>query len=410
MQVYDPKKLGVLHFQHQMYDLENDHFEVLERDQFCNELQQYLTRLFDLGHNSVILRVLGKVGQCATDHPKQSLRENALLVVTEFISILNSQKDKEFYQVVTKILTDWLYRAREYYFGIEKIFSRIDAILRKMFSLQFWSESEALLSAVHSINCGKMVADKHFRNQVNKLHCGVADEKDIDSLIESFLNEKSPDHLVERKLLMALAPHSTEKMIEALIKSNNKVTRLTLLEMISEDVRGILPVLVEKLRDRQPWYVVRNCMIMLGAIGDPDLYPFASACLCHSDSRVHRQVLACIAALGGPEVAGRLISSFYIVNDDVKVSLIECLDDFDDPRIEEIYLSILEQRMNITLSVRDDIVLRICNSSHLRPSPRAVLVLNDIANESRYGFSEDDPVAQAVKNVLTGFENRDNLS
>jgi hypothetical protein len=360
---YDPKKLEVLHFQHQMYDLENDHFEVLERDQFCNELQQYLTRLFELGHNSIILNVLGKVGKCATNHQRYSLRERAILIVTEFTSILNSRKDKEFYQVVAAILTEWLKRVREYYIGLENVFVRIEMIIRKMLSLQFWSQAETLLSAVYKMNSDKMTADKRIRRQVNKLHCGVADEKNIDAIIESFLKEKSPAQIAERKLLQALAPHSTEKMIQALCKSTKKDSRLTLLEMILEDVTGVLPVLMEKLKDRQPWYVVRNCLILLGAIGDPDLYPFASAFLCHPDCRVQRQVIACIVALGGAEVTERLVASFHVVDDVVKVSLIEFLDDLDDPKIEGIYLRILEHSKELPYPVREDLVCRICNST-----------------------------------------------
>ena len=410
MKGYDPKKLEVLHFQHQMYDLGNDHFEVLVSDQFCNQLQQYLNRLFELGHNRIILNVLGKVGQCATSHEICNLRERAILIVTEFTSILNSQKDKEFYQVVAAILTGWLKRVEDYYIGLESIFVRVEVIIRKMLSLQFWSQAEILLSAVHKMNCDRMTADRRIRTEVNKLHCGVADEQSIDTIIESFLKEKSPAQIAERKLLLALAPHSTGKMIQALCKSTKKDSRLTLLEMILEDMTGVLPILMEKLKDRQPWYVVRNCLILLGAIGDPDLYPYASAFLCHPDRRVQRQVIACIVALGGEEVAERFIAAFHLVSDDVKVSLIECLDDFDDSKIEGIYLCILEQRKEMSFSVREDLVCRISNSTRVHHLPRVVCLLKDIVNESRYRFADNDPVVEAVKNALIRFEQCDNLS
>ncbi|TKB05984.1 HEAT repeat domain-containing protein [Desulforhopalus sp. IMCC35007] len=410
MKNYDPKKLEVLHFQHRMYDLGNGYFEVLASDQFCNELQQYLIRLFDLGHNHIILNVLGKVGQCAANHERYNLRERAILVVTEFASILDSQKDKEFYQAVAVILTEWLKRVEEYYIGLENVFVRVEAIIRKMLSLQFWSQAETLLSAVHKKNYERMTTDKRIRTQVNKLHCGVADEKNIDAIIESFLKEKSPAQIAERKLLLALAPHSTGKMIQALCKSTKKDSRLTLLEMILEDMSGVLPILMEKLKDRQPWYVVRNCLILLGAIGDPDLYPYASAFLCHPDHRVQRQVITCIVALGGEEVTERFIAAFHLVNDDVKVSLIECLDDFDDAKIEGIYLCILEQRKELPLSVREDLVCRISNSTRVHHLPRVVCLLKDIVNESRYRFVDNDPVVEAVNNVLIRLENCDNLS
>jgi hypothetical protein len=94
---------------------------------------------------------------CHEPH-RYSLRERAILIVTEFTSILNSRKDKEFYQVVAAILTEWLKRVREYYVGLENVFVRIEMIIRKMLSLQFWSQAETLLSAVYKMNSDRLSA------------------------------------------------------------------------------------------------------------------------------------------------------------------------------------------------------------------------------------------------------------
>ena len=408
MQVYNYDKLNVLHFQHQIYDLENGHFEVLAKGEFCRDLLQYLKRLFDLGHNNIIANILEKIGTCVVEHHNHVIKTKALGIIADFTCLLGGQKDKDLYRIVASILTRWLRREKEYHASYEKIFAQIKAMVIKMFSLRLWSQSEPLIAVSRDIASGSVPKDKLLQKHTSKLHRDVAEKKIIYSLIQVFLESKEPNRTVTGDLLKGLAPYSSEAMILGLFKCNRKDLRLTLLEMIQGESEGVLPILIKKLKDKQPWYVVRNSMILLGSLKDSDLYSFARPFLCHPESRVQCDVVNCIVALGGKDVSERLIAAFLVINDDVKKQLINLLEPLEDPNVGALFLDILEQRMTYSSKVREDLIQTICSSRHLQVSERVVKVLRDIVKESEYLSVDVDPSLEAARKLLQKFEDSDN--
>lgn len=103
MQDCNLDKLNILYFQHTLYDLEKNHFEVLQSDEFCRDLQKYLKRLFEQGHENIITHILEKLGTCI-DHENCVLRAKALGVVTEFSKLLQLQRDKDFFHSIVLLL------------------------------------------------------------------------------------------------------------------------------------------------------------------------------------------------------------------------------------------------------------------------------------------------------------------
>ncbi|BHH82712.1 HEAT repeat domain-containing protein [Desulforhopalus sp. 52FAK] len=400
MRVHNAETFNVLLFQHNIYDLEQGYFEVLENGDFCAELQQYLVQLFTLGRKDIINNVLIKVGHCVTDDTRPKLQVKALRVITEFSSVLDGLKDKELFSLVCNILTSWLKRQRHLQSTHVKLFGQVEVIIKKMFSLHLWRQTEPLISVSKQITTGVQPVDNLLKKEVSKLHRTIADQKAITLLVNSFLESKDHEDAVVGDLLQALTPHSSEAMIHGLFKCNKKNKRLALLEMISLHREGVLPVLIRKLKDRQPWYVVRNSMILLGSTGDADLYHFARPFLNHPDPRVQREVVLCIFNLGGELVADRLIASFPRLNDRVKPVIIEKLSILDDYNIEAMFLDVLEQRGCFKSTVREELIEKICSSDKLTCSERAITVLREIVEERESLASVSEPSFEYAKGLL----------
>ena len=405
MQMYDNEKLNILHFQHCLYDLGNGYFMVLEKRGFYSDLQNYLKRLFELGHKRIICNILARVGKCAVEHENHRLRLRALGLIIDFSNLLRTQRDQDLFRTVAIILAKWLSEEREFHPGYEKVFVQLRTIIIRMFSLQLWNQCIPLLAASRDIICGTVPADIHFKNRVNKLHKDVADQKTIDFLVQSFLPSHVSRQVETCDILKAFAPYSAEAMIHSLFKCNKKEKRLALLETIMQEPEGILPILVEKLKDKQPWYVVRNSMILLGGLKDADLYSFAHPFLCHPDSRVQCEVLNCTRALGGEYMSDRLMTAFSIINDDVKGHLIGLLGSLKDPKIATMFVSMLEQRMSFSAKLREQLVLAVCCSGQLHSSKRAVNVLKDIVNEGEQLSVDCEPTREVAGKLLKKFKN-----
>lgn len=381
MQVHNAETFNVLLFQHNIYDLELGYFEVLEKGDFCKDLQQYLKQLFKIGRKDIINNVLIQIGHCITDDKRSNLRVKALWVVTEFSCLLDGLKDKELFSLVSNILTGWLRRERRLQSTHVTLLNQIEVIVKKMFSLHLWSQAEPLVSVSRRIVAGVQPVDNLLKKEVTKLHSTIADQKAITLLVHSFLESKTHEDAVVGDLLQAMIPHSSDAMIQGLFKCSKKNKRLALLEMISQHREGVLPILIQKLKDRQPWYVVRNSMILLGSIGDADLYHFARPFLNHPDSRVQREVILCIVNLGGDQVADRLIVAFPRLNDQVKPTIVEKLSILNDFNIEAMFLDVLEQRVCFESTVREELIEKICSSGKINYSDRAITVLQNILME-----------------------------
>ena len=199
-------------------------------------------------------------------------------------------------------------------------------------------------------------------------------------------------------------------MIHALYKCSNKEKRFKFLNMILVERDGVLPVLVEKLKDKQPWYVVRNSMILLGNLQDPDLYSFARPFLCHPDSRVQLEVLHCISTLGGDNVSKRLIRSFSIINDDLKEQLIDLLVPLNNPAIGVLFIDILKQKISVPVAVRQRLIITLCTSGQSHLSPRGIALLREIVMGGEYVSTGSDPALDAARKLIENADDIDNLS
>lgn len=410
IQFYNEDKLNVLHFQHNIYDLGKGYYEVLEREEFCQNLKQYIKRLFELGHSEIIFNILAKVGTCSIEHDNRHIRVKALGIVAYFSTLLNKKRDQDSFQAVVVILTKWLSKEREYHVSYEKIFIQIKAVVTKMFSLRLWGPSQPLVVVSRDIISGNIPTVTSFQRQVSKLHRDIADPQIINSLVMSCLESKESIQPATSSLLKALVPYSSESMIHGLFKCTGREKRLELINMIVAETDGVLPILVEKLKDKQPWYIVRNSMILLGNLEDPDLFSIARPFLSHPDSRVQSETINCIATLGGDNVAERLIASFTIINDAVKGQLINLLVPLHDPTIEIFFTDILEQRIPVPTIVREQLIVAICSNGLFHVSNRSITVLRDMAMTSEYVSVGFDPALDAARKLINKFDDIDNLS
>jgi hypothetical protein len=87
------------------------------------------------------------------------------------------------------------------------------------------------------------------------------------------------------------------------------------------DVLGKLdyavPVLVRKLADDR-WYIVRNAVELLGALGDATVEPHVAEALGHPDERVRRAAALSLAKLGTPSAQRDLYHAMRKVSDPVR--------------------------------------------------------------------------------------------
>jgi hypothetical protein len=117
--------------------------------------------------------------------------------------------------------------------------------------------------------------------------------------VERLLSEESPDFESTSQVLERMGMDAAKPLLDALEKAESLGTRRWLLTRLSDLGPELGPLLVERLTDT-PWFVQRNMLVLLGAIGawPKGFSPVAHTR--HEDSRVRRAALKLM--LGRPEL------------------------------------------------------------------------------------------------------------
>lgn len=94
-------------------------------------------------------------------------------------------------------------------------------------------------------------------------------------------------------------------LCDALAATNDRFARHTFLDTLVALGDRAMPV-VEQMAQDTKWFVVRNAVAILGAIGDARAVELITTTLAHTDSRVRREAILALARVGG-EDAGMLV-------------------------------------------------------------------------------------------------------
>lgn len=138
--------------------------------------------------------------------------------------------------------------------------------------------------------------------------------------ISQIVNERELSDLTFLKeYLLSLNWNSVTPIIHMLGDLKNFVARRMACEVLAEKAKDHVDLLREGLTD-QRWYVVRNVVSIIGAIGAEEGVKFLKQIARHRDLRVRKEIVSALFKIPGPE-AGSLLTSF-LKDEDKKVRIL----------------------------------------------------------------------------------------
>jgi hypothetical protein len=99
--------------------------------------------------------------------------------------------------------------------------------------------------------------------------------------------------------LEELGASCVEPLLAALAGEEDWEIRRRLVAFLASRGRAAVPALLRRMADRS-WYVVRNIVLILGEIADPQTIPAVAAALEHAEPRVRREAATALGRIGGP--------------------------------------------------------------------------------------------------------------
>jgi len=150
------------------------------------------------------------------------------------------------------------------------------------------------------------------QNEINSLFNRLATEELLNILINTFEFAEENNQQIAGRILYALGVRAVRPLIEVLRRAEKMRVRknaLTLLQAVGKE--SLSDIVSELQRPQNPWYLIRNLVLLLGELGDKEVCNFLTPTLAHPDVRVRRETVKALAKIGGEKAVSLLISCLY---------------------------------------------------------------------------------------------------
>ncbi len=397
-------KRVLLRFQRGVVDLENNRFEILKNSEFVEKLLEYLYTIYQKGPEENIVKVLEKLGLCACSADME-LRERAIFILSIFTEKVSQEKNSpEFLESISRLLVNWLQIETEYLSGFQFICLQLQTLLQKMLRMGLWYQTENLIIVLSQIQKGVIQKNNLIRQTISTVHSSLAEESFLKSLVDVYLDKAEDRRDIAQCLLLHFGSKAAAVLVQCLIDCKDKEKRFSLIEFIPITGKVALPVFDFCLKQKPPWYVIRNLIIIISRMEDPKLYEMVRPYLTHKDIRVQLQVLNCITKMGGTQMRDRLIEALSCINDELKQQVVVQLGNMGGKDVGTALCALLEKRGEFAIHVRDELVLTICTRIKFEPSEQAVKVIKELVAERSQRFTAKDRILQAAQDAMLSMQ------
>ncbi len=138
---------------------------------------------------------------------------------------------------------------------------------------------------------------------------GLASERSVAVLVGT-VRRASPGELEHlHRLVERLGPEPIRRLLVALGEAEDRTVRRALFNFLQAHASAVVEVAPAVLADRR-WFVVRNVLSLLHAVGDRRALAGARACLEHPDARVRVEALKVVGRLGREDVGDAVLAMF----------------------------------------------------------------------------------------------------
>ncbi len=270
-----------------------------------------------------------------------------------------------------------------------------------MLQRRLWGETESLLKTLSRVRNEILPSHCEMRLALAACFASPAWERIVDAMVASFTRIKFEERQRLKKVFQHVGENAGGRLIEELFRHPEKEVRIALFEVIPRRTCVILPAILKRLASKQPWYVLRNAVLLLALLDDSGFFRLVRPFLKHPDHRVQKAVIDFIALVGGDEMRNDLIDALLVVDDRLLPGLVLLLQQHGGgEEVEAAFFSLLSDRRQIDVAVRDEVVARVCESCLLPPLEKSREILLHILEEEKYAGCSDGPIARAATKAL----------
>ncbi|MCF8056907.1 MAG: cyclic nucleotide-binding domain-containing protein [Desulfocapsa sp.] len=200
------------------------------------------------------------------------------------------------------------------------------------------------------------------------------------------------------QIIVRQGPVAARVLLNRLLLAEKRADRMRLLKVLKGMGSEIVPVLLERLLDRMPWYGKRNIIRLIGETGSEEDVDKVLEYVAHDDLRVQQETLKCIVRIGGESTEKCLLAVLSGASVQMKTEVVGNLAKTAGEEIIEPLAELLEDCKLYSGSEKDALVLKICDTLGKTGSEEALPVLQTVLDGGKKYFGRDgvDAAMQAI--------------
>lgn len=171
----------------------------------------------------------------------------------------------------------------------------------------------------------------------------ISNEKVIGYLINKIKAIDASELIEYWNIFFMIGDVTIKYLLESLFVEESAKGRRFISEIIIHFGRKAVPHLIYYLNDKN-WFVVRNCLYILGEIGDKKTLDLISRFASHKDEKIKREAINAISKIKGPEAISTLLKILDESDEKTKPFIIRALGNTKDRTIEPIVLRFMNSQ------------------------------------------------------------------
>ena len=255
---------------------------------------------------------------------------------------------------------------------------RLEALLQEFISNGFFAEAMPIINVFSKIYNGTLKKDDDIKEISLKVLRNLASTNNFNILFKE-INTNEHDKKNEASQIFAwFGSLVIDKLLDSLKKDSDSKTRISIIHVIEEMGPAAIPAVKASINMNTPWYYLRNMAYLLGRIGNESSVDVLKPLLLHKEKRVGKEAFKSIVQTGGNMRGPMLLSMLFLVDQELRVDIIEALGKLKCKEAVTDLHNILKS--NSTIAKNDiSVPQKICNALGAIGSPEAIKVLTAIA-------------------------------
>lgn len=289
----------------------------------------------------------------------------------------------------------------------ELLYTQLKNLTKKLIHETRYSDCNHILETLNLIAGGRLQKSTATLTMSGK----ILEEISAQPVIKKFLAALKTDDKNRKKQitfsLATLGSPAVETLLDILKDSTDAYERGDIIYVLSKIGHLEISAITDRLNSDQPWYYIRNLVLIIGRVGSRDHLPVLKKYLGHTDYRVKEEALTGILTIGGVEGRQYLFSILPSIEDPLKMKIISKIGELKITEATPILIKMIQSKSSAGSALKDEIEIKICQAFGRIGSPEAVPALREIVEQKgllqRKAHSE--PVKTAAKKAIEAIEN-----